>query len=39
MRIYLLERGREIERARREAFAFIGNAFALERITPPFLLF
>jgi hypothetical protein len=39
MRIYLLERGREIERTRREAFAFIGNAFALERVTPPFLLF
>jgi hypothetical protein len=39
MRIYPLECGREIERSRREAFAFIGNAFDMERIMPPFLLF
>jgi hypothetical protein len=39
MRIYLLEREREIERSRRETFAFFGNAFNSERITPPFLLF
>jgi len=39
MRIYPLERGREIERSRRETFPFIGNAFEMERITPPFLLF
>jgi hypothetical protein len=39
MRIYLLEHGREIERSRREIFAFIGNALDMERITPPFLLF
>jgi hypothetical protein len=39
MRIYPLERVLEIERSRRETFAFIGKAFDMERITPPFLLF
>jgi len=39
MQIYLLERGREIERSRPEIFAVIGNAFDMERIKPPFLLF
>jgi hypothetical protein len=44
MRIYLLEREREIERSRRLAFAFSDGAFnleriTLERITLPFLLF
>lgn len=36
---YILEREQVIERSRRETFAFFGDAFNLERITPPFLRF
>lgn len=36
---YILEREQMIERSQGEAFAFFGDAFNLERITPPFLRF
>jgi ligand-binding SRPBCC domain-containing protein len=39
MRTYTLERAQLIERPRAETFAFFGDAFNLERITPPFLRF
>ncbi len=39
MRTYLLKRQQLLPRARREVFAFFGDAFNLERITPPFLRF
>ena len=39
MQTYILERTQVIERPRGETFAFFGDAFNLERITPPFLQF
>lgn len=39
MKTYTLERRQVIERSRRETFAFFGDAFNLERITPRFLGF
>lgn len=39
MQTYLLERTQVIERPRGETFAFFGDAFNLERITPSFLRF
>lgn len=39
MQTYTLEREQVIERPRGETFAFFGDAFNLERITPPFLRF
>lgn len=39
MRIYVLEREQLIARPRHEVFAFFGDAFNLERITPRFLSF
>lgn len=39
MQTYILERTQVIERPRGETFAFFGDAFNLERITPPFLHF
>lgn len=39
MKIYTLERIQVIERSRGETFAFFGDAFNLERITPRFLGF
>jgi ligand-binding SRPBCC domain-containing protein len=39
MQTHLLERAQVIERPRAETFAFFGDAFNLERITPAFLRF
>src|SRR5690242_10644689 len=39
MKTYVLEREQVIERSRAETFAFFGDAFNLERITPRFLGF
>jgi ligand-binding SRPBCC domain-containing protein len=39
MKTYVLEREQVIERTRSETFAFFGDAFNLERLTPPFLRF
>ena len=39
MQTYILERTQVIERPLGETFAFFGDAFNLERITPPFLDF
>lgn len=39
MQTYVLEREQIIPRPRRETFAFFGDAFNLERLTPPFLRF
>lgn len=39
MKTYLLERSQVIHRSRRETFDFFGDAFNLERITPPLLRF
>jgi len=39
MQPYILERTQVIERSRPETFAFFGEAFNLERLTPPFLRF
>ena len=39
MKIYVLEREQLIARPRHEVFAFFGDAFNLERITPRFLSF
>ncbi len=39
MKTYTLERTQVIERSLSETFAFFGDAFNLERITPPFLRF
>jgi ligand-binding SRPBCC domain-containing protein len=39
MKTYTLEREQMIPRSRSETFAFFGDAFNLERITPPFLRF
>ena len=39
MRTYVLEREQRIDRPRHEVFAFFGDAFNLERITPRFLSF
>jgi ligand-binding SRPBCC domain-containing protein len=39
MKTYVLERSQVIERPLAETFAFFGDAFNLERITPPFLRF
>lgn len=39
MHTYVLEREQLIPRSRGEVFAFFGDAFNLERITPPFLKF
>lgn len=39
MKVYLLERTQTIPLSRQETFAFFGDAFNLERITPPFLQF
>ncbi|HVG17446.1 MAG TPA: SRPBCC family protein [Blastocatellia bacterium] len=39
MQTYMLERAQVIERPRSEIFAFFGDAFNLERITPHFLRF
>ncbi len=39
MKTYILEREQVIERSRAETFAFFGDAFNLERITPRFLGF
>ena len=39
MRTYVLEREQQLDRPRSEVFAFFGDAFNLERITPQFLTF
>lgn len=39
MKTYTLEREQIIARSKSETFAFFGDAFNLERITPPFLRF
>ncbi|HVF91544.1 MAG TPA: SRPBCC family protein [Blastocatellia bacterium] len=39
MHTYVLERSQVIHRSRGEVFAFFGDAFNLERITPPLLHF
>ncbi len=39
MRTYVLEREQRLDRPRSEVFAFFGDAFNLERITPRFLSF
>ena len=39
MKTYVLEREQQIDRPRNEVFAFFGDAFNLERITPQFLSF
>ena len=39
MRTYVLEREQQIDRPLSEVFAFFGDAFNLERITPRFLSF
>ena len=39
MKTYVLEREQQIDRPRTEVFAFFGDAFNLERITPQFLSF
>lgn len=39
MKTYILERSQIIDRPRSETFAFFGDAFNLELITPPFLRF
>jgi ligand-binding SRPBCC domain-containing protein len=39
MKTYLLEREQLIRRSKEETFEFFGDAFNLEKITPPFLKF